>query len=177
MRALHISASVAHAFCFANRVPAAASFRRFVQQTAAMHCSACPHAQVVAPPSRLCARPCKPGAPSLSTPTQSPFCCKSLQSVSSKNCRAVRYGSVWSCRDCFLNTSQTPLGRYRSTVFCEASAYDFDALDLDAPEIDNDLESYQVGVEPHLGSPALYSYLMVYLHMCICRHRWELSLM
>ena len=32
----------------------------------------------------------------------------------------------------------------RSTTACQASAIDIDALALDAPDIDNDLESYQV---------------------------------
>ena len=35
----------------------------------------------------------------------------------------------------------------RKPLTCRASSYDFDSLDLDAPEIDNDLESYQVGVQ------------------------------
>ena len=38
-----------------------------------------------------------------------------------------------------------------------ASVYEFDDLDLDEPEIDNDLESYQVGVLAYFPSRRLDS--------------------
>lgn len=41
----------------------------------------------------------------------------------------------------------------RKPLTCRAGSYDFDSLDLDAPEIDNDLESYQVGLQAAFAAP------------------------
>lgn len=64
----------------------------------------------------------------------------------------------------------------RKLLTCGANSYDFDSLDLEAPDIDNDLESYQVGVQAALLNHRHDSYFM-FTCMTICRHSWEPNLM
>ena len=55
------------------------------------------------------------------------------------------------------------------------SAYDVDDLELDTPEIDNDLESYQVAPEATLQQCFLTCTFerSTDLHKLCCRHKWE----
>ena len=66
--------------------------------------------------------------------------------------------------------------RRKGTLVCATSEYDLDALDLDAPDIDNDLESYQVIVclssHRHLAKLCVQS-----TQLLQCRHSWEPGLM
>ena len=146
-----------------------------------MHCSAGRYAQAVAPVSRLCVRPVNLVALSLPIPTQSPSCYTSLQSLISTDCKSARYSERVRLRFPRHALSLTLCCCGRGVLACKASSYDSDTLELDAPEIDNDLDSYQVGVRLGLAQPSsapdLKLLVLLYASPNACRHSWEPSLM